>query len=106
MTNIDHSRTALRNQLRELHERLDDLRTAVAYDEMGKYVRDTVADLRRLAKACERESANVIESSCVEIRDLRVANETLRAKGALHEAVFENSNDGIVITTRGGEFLT
>jgi sigma-54 dependent transcriptional regulator, acetoin dehydrogenase operon transcriptional activator AcoR len=105
MTHIDHSRTALKVQLRELHERLDDLRTAVAYDGMSKYARDAVAELRRLVKACERESANIIESSIAEIRDLRVANETLRAKGALHEAVFENSNDGIVITTRGGEFL-
>ena len=29
----------------------------------------------------------------------------LQAKGALHEAVFENSDDGIVITTKAGNFL-
>ncbi len=103
MTNVNDSRIGLK--LRELHERLDELRAAITHDQTGEYVREVVADLRRLAKGCERASTNMIENFSAEIRDLRLANETLKAKGALHEAVFENSNDGIVITTRGGDFL-
>lgn len=103
MTNGNDSRIALK--LRELHERVDELRAAITGDQVNEYVREVVADLRRLAKACERASTNMIESFSAEIRDLRLAKETLQAKGALHDAVFENSNDGIVITTRGGDFL-
>jgi PAS domain S-box-containing protein len=103
MTNVNDSRIPPR--LRELHERLDELRAAITYEQSDDYVHEVVTDLRRLAKACEREFAGMIEGLSGEIRELKLANETLRAKGALHEAVFENSNDGIVITTRGGDFL-
>lgn len=103
MTNINDSLIALK--IGELHERLDELRAAITYDQAGEYVREVVADLRGLVRACEREFASMIESSSAEIRDLELANETLQAKGALHEAVFENSDDGIVITNRGGDFL-
>jgi sigma-54 dependent transcriptional regulator, acetoin dehydrogenase operon transcriptional activator AcoR len=105
MTNINDPRAVLRNQQKDLHERLDELRAATTYDQTDEYVREVLVDLRRLAKACERASTNMIESFSAEIRDLKLANETLQAKGTLHEAVFENSNDGIVITTRGGDFL-
>lgn len=103
MTNVNDSQIALK--IRELHERLDELRAAVTYDQADEYVREKVADLRRLARACEREFVNMVEGFSADIRDLKLANETLQAKGALHEAVFENSDDGIVITTKGGDFL-
>ncbi len=47
----------------------------------------------------------MVESFEAETRDLQLANETLLAKGGLYEALFENSNDGIVITTKEGSFL-
>ncbi len=103
MNSTSDSRIALK--LRELQERLDELRAAITYNQTDEYVRQIVADLRRLTKECERASTNTIEGSNAEIKGLRLANETLKAKGALHEAVFENSNDGIVITNRGGDFL-
>ncbi|MGO8822893.1 MAG: sigma 54-interacting transcriptional regulator [Desulfomonilaceae bacterium] len=102
MANIDNS--LLARKLRELHKKLDELQTATC-NNSGEHVHEMLVDARRLTKTCEREFANIIESFTSEIRNMKIANETLRAKGALHESVFENSNDGIVITTKKGNFL-
>jgi PAS domain S-box-containing protein len=56
-------------------------------------------------KDCEREWIKAAEIFEGRIEELRLANEMLQAKGAFHEAVFENSDDGIVITTKAGNIL-
>jgi PAS domain S-box-containing protein len=105
MTNVDDPGSTLKTQLMRLSERLGRILPPTADHEMTKEVREIVAELGHVAGACERESRRIAEIFGEEIRGLRLENEMLQAKGALHEAVFENSDDGIVITTKAGNFL-
>ena len=84
---------------------MDQLAAGTAVQQRTEEDREMVAKIRLLVKACEREWTKVAQSFEGEIQELRLANEMLQAKGALHEAVFENSDDGIVITTKAGNFL-
>jgi PAS domain S-box-containing protein len=105
MTNVDDPSYKSRDQLRRLSEKVDQLAAGTAVRKMTKEVREMVAEIRYLVKDCEREWTKTAEIFEGEIRELKLENEMLQAKGALHEAVFENSDDGIVITTKAGNFL-
>jgi PAS domain S-box-containing protein len=105
MKNIDDPGFTLKTQLVGLSERLGRMLPPTADRQMTKQVRDIVTELGHVAKACERDSRKSAEALVNEIRELRLANEMLQARNALHEAVFENSDDGIVITTKAGNFL-
>src|SRR5512147_1783580 len=96
MTNADEPSSKFRDKLRRLSEKVDQLAAGTAVQQMTEEVREEVSEISHLVKDCEREwtkTAKVFEG---EIGELRLANETLQAKGALHEAVFEDSDDGIV----------
>jgi PAS domain S-box-containing protein len=84
---------------------VDQLAAGTAVQQRTEEDGEMVAKIRLLVKACEREWTKVAKSFEGEIQELRLENEMLQAKGALHEAVFENSDDGIVITTKAGNFL-
>ena len=105
MTNVDDPSFKFRDQLRRLSEKVDQLAAGTAVQQRTEEDREMLAKIRLLVKACEREWTKVAQSFEGEIQELRLANEMLQAKGALHEAVFENSDDGIVITTKAGNFL-
>ena len=105
MTNVDDPSFKFRDQLRRLSEKVDQLAAGTAVQQRTEEDREMLAKIRLLVKACEREWTKVAQSVEGEIQELRLANEMLQAKGALHEAVFENSDDGIVITTKAGNFL-
>jgi len=105
MSNVDDQSFKFRDQLRKLSEKVDQLAAGTAVQQRTEEAREMVAKMRLLVKACEREWTKAAQSFEVEIQELRLANEMLQAKGALHEAVFENSDDGIVITTKAGNFL-
>ncbi len=105
MTDVNDSSFRFGDRLRRLSDKIDQLAAGTAVQQMTQEIRETVAEIDRLAKDCKEEwtkSAAIFEEV---IGELRRSNEMLQAKGALHEAVFENSNDGIVITTREGCFL-
>jgi PAS domain S-box-containing protein len=105
MTNVDDASFKFRDQLKRLGEKVDQLAAGTAVQQRTEEDREMVAKIRLLVKACEREWTKVAKSFEGEIQELRLENEMLQAKGTLHEAVFENSNDGIVITTNAGNFL-
>jgi PAS domain S-box-containing protein len=94
-----------KEQLRRLGEKVEQLAASTAVQQMPEEIREMVAEIRHLATDCEGEWTRIAAVFEGEIKELRLTNEMLQAKGALHEAVFENSDDGIVITTRGGNFL-
>ena len=105
MTNVDDPSFKFRDQRKSTREKVDQLAAGTAVQKMTKEVREMVAEIRYLVKDCEREWTKTAEIFEGEIRELRLENEMLQAKGALHEAVFEDSDDGIVITTKAGNFL-
>lgn len=105
MTNVDDPSFKFRDQLRSLCEKVDRLADGTAAQQVPEEIRETVVEVRHLVKDCEREWTKVADIFQGEIQELRLENEMLEAKGALHEAVFEDSDDGIVITTKAGNFL-
>jgi len=105
MTSVDDTGFKFREQLGRLREKVDRLSAGKAAPQMPEEVRQTVAEIRNILKDCEREWTKTAEIFERGIQDLRLENEMLQAKGALHEAVFEDSDDGIVITTKSGSFL-
>ena len=105
MANTHEYSSGLGIQLKALSGRLEELFADTYCDPTTGRTQKAVADLRHLVKLVEREAANMSSRLETEIRDLRLANETLKAKGELHETLFENSNDGIVITNKEGRFL-
>lgn len=105
MPNTHEYPAGLGIQMRALRDRLQDLLAALPGDCMTERTHEVAADLRHLVKMVEREAAAVSSKFEAEMRALELANETLKAKGELHETLFENSNDGIVITTKDGRFL-
>jgi sigma-54 dependent transcriptional regulator, acetoin dehydrogenase operon transcriptional activator AcoR len=105
MSNTHELSSGFGTALRALSDRLEDLLAAISCDSVTGRTQEIAADLRHLVKQVERETANTSSPFETEMRALRLENETLRAKGELHETLFENSNDGIVITTKEGRFL-
>ncbi|MEW6112831.1 MAG: PAS domain-containing protein, partial [Thermodesulfobacteriota bacterium] len=105
MTNVENPNFKFKDQLTRLSEKVDQLAARTAVQQTTAEALEMVAEIRRVVKDCEREwtkAADILEG---EIQKLRLENEMLQAKGALHEAVFENSDDGIVITSKTGNFL-
>jgi len=86
MTHVHDPRATLTAQLREFSETLGGLEAAAADQQMTEHVRALISDLRHFVKACERESTKMAKIFEQEIRELRLANEMLRARSALHEA--------------------
>lgn len=105
MANTRECCSRLENQLKALSDRLEDLLAPTPGDPVTERTQKVAADFRHLVKLVQREATNLSSRFESEIRALKLANETLRAKGELHETLFENSNDGIVITNRDGRFL-
>jgi PAS domain S-box-containing protein len=105
MTKVDNSNFKFKDQLTRLSEQVGQLAAGTAAPQISEEVVEMVAEMRRLVKDCEREWTKAAEIFEGEIQKLRLEIEMLQAKGALHEAVFENSDDGIVITTKAGNFL-
>jgi hypothetical protein len=81
MTHINDPRAALMARLRKFSERLGLPGAANADQQMTEHVR-ALSELRHLVKACERESTKMAKIFEEEIRELRLANEMLRARGA------------------------
>lgn len=105
MANTHDHGSGVRGQLRTLSDRMEELLRTMPCNPETEYARHIAADLRRLMKGVERDASSASSRLEEEIRGLKLANETLRAKGELHETLFENSDDGIVITTKEGRFL-
>ncbi len=105
MKNLNDPGSTLRDHVRKIRDRLRQLRANAGDKEVNEHIREIVSELGHLVKTCEPGSTRMGESFEGEIRELRLANETLEARSALHQAVFENSDDGIIITTKAGNFL-
>jgi PAS domain S-box-containing protein len=105
MKNINDPGSTFRDHVSKIRDKLRQLEGYVGDKQVSQHIHEIVAEISLRVKACEREWTKATESFEGEIEELRLANEMLQAKGALHEAVFENSDDGIVITTKTGNFL-
>jgi PAS domain S-box-containing protein len=105
MANTHDQSSGLGIQLIALTNRLENLLGTIPCDPMSGRTRDVAAEVRQLLRLVDREAGSISSRLEEEVRALRLANETLRAKGELHETLFENSDDGIVITAKNGHFL-
>jgi len=105
MKNPNDPGSALRDHVSKIRDRLRQLGANAGDKEVSEHIREIVSELGHLVKTCELGSMRMGKSFEGEIRELRLDNETLEARSALHQAVFENSDDGIIITTKAGNFL-
>lgn len=105
MKNLNDPGSTLRDHVSKIRGRLRQLGANAGDKEVSEQIREIVSELGHLVKTCELGSTRMGKSFEGEIRELRLANETLEARSALHQAVFENSDDGIIITTKAGNFL-
>src|SRR5271157_3372928 len=97
MKNLNDPDSTLRDHVSKIRDRLRQLGANVGDKQVSEHIREIVSELGYLVKTCELGSRRMGESFEGEIRELRLADEMLEARSALHQAVFENSDDGIIM---------